>query len=92
MSPVLDGSVNLRPRGPSAPSLSSLHSARDRRRPAGGGEVGNLREIPSSGSPPAESFADFADWVSGHLDGAGSRGATPATMRRLGRLSVLAAR
>jgi hypothetical protein len=36
--------------------------------------------------PPASairSFSDFADWVFGHLDGAGSRGASAATMRRL---------
>ncbi len=38
--------------------------------------------------PPAgaiRSFSDFADWVFGHLDGAGSRGASGATMRRLDR-------
>jgi hypothetical protein len=36
--------------------------------------------------PPAtaiRSFTDFADWVFGHLDGAGSRGASAAAMRRL---------
>jgi hypothetical protein len=31
------------------------------------------------------SFGDFANWVFGHLDGAGSRGASAATMRRLDR-------
>lgn len=31
------------------------------------------------------SFSDFADWVFGHLDGADSRGASAATMRRLDR-------
>ncbi|MGH3410522.1 MAG: hypothetical protein ACRDRJ_49705, partial [Streptosporangiaceae bacterium] len=38
--------------------------------------------------PPAtaiSSFSDFADWVFGHLDGAGSRGASAATMGRLDR-------
>jgi hypothetical protein len=38
--------------------------------------------------PPAtsiRSFSDFGDWVFGHLDGAGTRGASPATMRRLDR-------
>jgi hypothetical protein len=38
--------------------------------------------------PPAgaiRSFSDFANWVFGHLDGAGSRGASAATMRRLDR-------
>jgi hypothetical protein len=38
--------------------------------------------------PPAtsiRSFSDFADWVFGHLDGAGSRGASQAAMRQLGR-------
>jgi hypothetical protein len=36
-------------------------------------------------APPApiRSFSDFANWVFGHLDGAGSRGASAATMRRL---------
>ncbi|HEX3490963.1 MAG TPA: hypothetical protein VHU92_16575 [Streptosporangiaceae bacterium] len=36
-------------------------------------------------APPApiRSFSDFADWVFGHLDGAGSRGAGAAAMRRL---------
>ena len=36
--------------------------------------------------PPAtaiRSFTDFADWVFGHLDGAGSRGASAAAMHRL---------
>jgi hypothetical protein len=38
-------------------------------------------------APPApiRSFSDFAGWVSGHLDGADSRGASAATMRRLSR-------
>jgi len=38
-------------------------------------------------APPApiHSFSDFADWVFGHLDGAGSRGASAATMGRLSR-------
>jgi hypothetical protein len=31
------------------------------------------------------SFADFADWVTGHLDGAGSRGASAAEMDALSR-------
>lgn len=36
-------------------------------------------------APPApiRSFSDFASWVFGHLDGAGSRGAGAAAMRRL---------
>jgi hypothetical protein len=41
-----------------------------------------------AGRPRPESirtFSDFADWVFGHLDGAGSRGATQAAMRQLGR-------
>jgi hypothetical protein len=38
--------------------------------------------------PPAsaiKSFGDFGDWVFGHLDGAGSRGASAAVLRRLAR-------
>jgi hypothetical protein len=38
--------------------------------------------------PPAgviRSFGDFGSWVFGHLDGAGSRGASAAALRRLGR-------
>ena len=38
--------------------------------------------------PPAtaiKSFSDFGDWVFGHLDGAGSRGASAAALRRLDR-------
>jgi hypothetical protein len=38
--------------------------------------------------PPAtaiKSFSDFGDWVFGHLDGADSRGASPAALRRLAR-------
>jgi len=31
------------------------------------------------------SFSDFADWVAGHLDGAGSRGASTAQMDALDR-------
>jgi hypothetical protein len=34
---------------------------------------------------PMNSFADFVDWVAGQLDGAGSRGASAAQMRALGR-------
>lgn len=34
---------------------------------------------------PIRSFSDFMDWVAGFLDGAGSRGASNATMRALSR-------
>jgi hypothetical protein len=33
---------------------------------------------------PIDSFAEFVDWVAGHLDGAGSRAASAAQMRALG--------
>jgi hypothetical protein len=32
---------------------------------------------------PIDSFADFVSWVSGHVDGAGSRGATQAALHKL---------
>src|SRR6185437_11905023 len=32
---------------------------------------------------PINSFSDFVDWVSGHLDGADSRGASTAEMSKL---------
>jgi hypothetical protein len=32
---------------------------------------------------PINSFADFVSWVSGHVDGAGSRGATQAALHKL---------
>jgi hypothetical protein len=38
---------------------------------------------PSSG--PITSFSDFMDWVSGFLDGAGSRGASTSTLQALSR-------
>jgi hypothetical protein len=34
---------------------------------------------------PIKSFGDFMGWVAGFLDGAGSRGASPSTMRSLAR-------
>jgi hypothetical protein len=34
---------------------------------------------------PIKTFPDFADWVAGFLDGAGSRGASPSTMAALAR-------
>jgi hypothetical protein len=36
-------------------------------------------------SAPIRTFANFMDWVAGHLDGAGSRGASQSTMRALDR-------
>jgi len=38
-----------------------------------------------SASGPITSFADFMDWVSGFLDGAGSRGASTSTLQALAR-------
>ena len=74
------------------PRLEHPHDPRPDR-PPGAGHAGRPARVrdrygwPSNPyGPPAtaiRSFTDFADWVFGHLDGAGSRGASAAAMRRL---------
>jgi hypothetical protein len=40
---------------------------------------------PYGASGPINSFSDFVNWVAGHIDGAGSRGASTAQLTRLDR-------